>query len=282
MVKLWTTSLKLFPLIILGACSKDHLWYQREFSEEEKPLYAEHLQRGSGYHYQGSPASDFHLLEALELDPNNGDIWREMGTPRVKRGIADEMQYFYGKAVNLKPDPWAGFRGYLYLYFYRDYERAIADFNLQDSIIGMVGNSQAQDHDYMRGIAYYGLKDYQKAQDFLSRYINRISADPGPEWVDVYAHLYRALAWEKLDQKDQALAELNQVLQLFPQLADGHYHKARLLMENNQKSEAQKEMEVARKAFAEGFYHHRPYVEVLEQIYEEDLGSNYKSDLLEF
>ncbi len=256
-------------LLLLTSC-QEHQWYKKEFSESEKPALAKSIRNGVSYHYQGSVPEQMHIREALAMDSSNGDFYREMGTARVKRGILDEMYYWYDEAAKRKPDPWIGFRGYLYLYFYRDYPRAIHDFNFQDSVMGMVGNSQAQDHDYMRGIAYYGMKDYKTALEFFDTYIERISAEVGAEWVDVYAHLYKALNHEKLDERLEAQEALNEVFALYPDLADAHYHQARYHLEAGNLSKAKESLKMARLYYDQGLYHNRPYVEVLDQIYPED------------
>ena len=266
-------SLKACLLLSLLSCQTEYDWYQRDFNAEEKITYAKSLSNGVGYYYQGTVPEQFHIKEAMKLDSSNGDYWRELGTSRVKRGLAAEMQYYYGKAAELKPEPWAGFRGYLYLYFYRDYPRAIVDFNLSDSVTGMVGYSQGQNHDYMRGIAYYGLKNYPQALHSLSLYIDSTVAKEGEEWVDAFAVLYRALTYEKLGNDIKMKAELERTLRIYPTLADAYFHLARLAFRKNDKAEAQKLIKEAERNYKDGYFHNRPYVEVLEQIYAEDINS---------
>ena len=169
--------LKAIALLSLLSCQHEYDWYEREFSAKEKISYAKELRNGVSYYYPGTVPEQFHLKEAIKLDTNDSDQWREFGTTRVKRGLAAEMQYYYGKAAAKEPDPWAGFRGYLYLYFYRDYKRAIADFDLTDSVVGGVSFSQGRDHDYMRGIACYGLKEYPPALQSLLLYIDTVMAN---------------------------------------------------------------------------------------------------------
>tara|TARA_R110001592_G_scaffold138225_1_gene357002 strand:+ start:124443 stop:125327 length:885 start_codon:yes stop_codon:yes gene_type:complete len=266
-------SLKACLLLSLLSCQADYDWYQRDFSAEEKITYAKSLSNGVGYYYQGTVPEQFHIKEAMKLDTSNGDYWRELGTSRVKRGLAAEMQYYYGKAAELKPEPWAGFRGYLYLYFYRDYLRAIADFNLTDSVTKSVGYSQGQNHDYMRGIAYYGLKNYPQALHSLSLHIDSTVAKEGEEWVDAFAVLYRALTYEKLGDDIKMKAELERTLRIYPTLADAYFHLARLAFRKNDNAEAQKLIKEAERNYKDGYFHNRPYVEVLEQIYAEDINS---------
>lgn len=258
-------------LLIFASCQRDEGWYRREIASEDKADLAQSVRNGVSYHYQGTVPEQFHIKEALALDSSNGDFWREMGTARVKRGLADEMFYYYEEAAQRKPDPWMGFRGYLYLYFYRDYPRAIADFNTLDSITGVIGNSQAQDHDYMRGIAYYGLKDYQTAKDYLLRYIQRIQEEAGAEWVDVYAHLYLLFCHKQLQEDRSVQIQIKACLELYPDLADAHYQQALLYLKQKQYGLARTSLTKAQKNYEIGFYHNRPYIEVLEQLYPEDL-----------
>ncbi|MEM8894362.1 MAG: tetratricopeptide repeat protein [Bacteroidota bacterium] len=256
-------------LLTMVSCS-ERQWYQKQFTDEEKVTYAPMVRIGAQY-YQGTVPEQFQVMEALRLDSTDAGTWREMGTARVKRGIADEMEYYYAEAVKRDPTVWAGFRGYLYLYFYRDFERAIADFDLGDEANGAVSYSQSQSHDYMRGICYYGLKDYAKALDQLDRYINKLVSEDGEEWVDVYAFLYKGLALEQLGKVDEAIVEYDRILKYYPTLSDAYYHKARIYQEKGQSRKALSEISQAETYFNQGYYHQRPYVEVLGQIYIQDI-----------
>ncbi len=263
--------LSFFFVLLFSSCEQRE-WYKKEFSKETQKTYAAQLRRGAFYsNYQGTVAEQMHHKEAIQMDSSNAELWREFGTARVKRGILDEMEYFYEEAVKRHPEKWAGFRGYLYLYFYRDFPKAIADFNLGDQTNGEVSYSQGQSHDYMRGICYYGLKDYEGAYDVLNKYIEEVTEDEGEEWVDVYAMLYRGLSLIKLDKLDDAIMDFDRVLKYYPNLSDCFYHKARIYVSRGQFGLALEQLDLAEHYFNEGYYHQRPYVEVLEQIYLQDI-----------
>lgn len=258
-------------LIMLATSCEEREWYKKEFSTEEMKALSPKLRAGRTFHYQGSVPEQFQLKEAMKMDSTDADLWREFGTARVKRGILDEMEYFYGEAVKRKPEKWAGFRGYLYLYFYRDFPRAIADFNLGDEANGQVDYSQGQSHDYMRGICYYGLGEYVTALEQLNSYISTVMQDEGEEWVDVYAFLYKGLSLMNLARYDEAMEEFNRILKYYPNLSDIYYHKARIYVARGQFSLALKELEQAESFWNQGYFHQRPYVEVLEQVYLQDI-----------
>ncbi|WP_436514688.1 tetratricopeptide repeat protein [Ekhidna sp. To15] len=257
-------------LLVLSSCSERE-WYKKELTAEQKKQYGPQLRGGRVYYYQGSVPEQFQLDESFEMDSTDADLWREIATARLKRGIADEMYYYYGEAVKRKPEKWAGFRGYIYLYFYRDYYRAMEDFNYADELRGEVDFSQGQNHDYMRGICYYGLEDYQAANESLDKYINKVVEEEGEEWVDVYALLYKGLALIKLERLDEAMTAFDKALKYYKNLSDCFYHKARIYVARGQFDLAMKNLRLAEQYHQEGYYHQRPYVEVLEQIYIQDI-----------
>ena len=260
----------LSTLLVLSSCTQRE-WYKKTFTEEVRKQYSPQLRAGRGYYYQGSVPEQFQLKEAFLMDSTDADLWREFGTARVKRGIADEMDYFYAGAVKRKPEKWAGFRGYLYLYFYRDYQRAIADFDLGDQVNGQVDYSQGQSHDYMRGICFYGLEQYEDALLYLNRYIDKITTEEGKDWVDVYAHLYKGLTLAKLDRLEDALVAFDDAEELYPNLADLFFHRARIACTRKDYSEALALLQKTKEYYNSGYYHQRPYVEVLEQLHMLDI-----------
>ncbi|MEP1034296.1 hypothetical protein [Ekhidna sp.] len=259
-----------FMLITFSSCTEQQ-WYKNELSAATKKQYASQLRLGGGYYYQGSVPEQFQLEESMKMDSTDGDLWREIATARLKRGIADEMYYYYSEAVKRKPNKWVGFRGYCYLYFYRDYYRAIEDFKYADEMSGQVDYSQGQSHDYMRGICYYGLEDYKAAHESLDKYITKVVKDEGEEWVDVYAFLYKGLSLIKLERLDDAIVEFDRALKYYKNLSDCFYHKARIHVARGQFDLAMEELRQAEKYHKEGYYHQRPYVEVLEQVYIQDI-----------
>ena len=261
--------LSILMLLLISCQQRD--WYKKEFSEETMKQYSPQLRGGRGYYYQGTVPEQFQLKEAMKMDSTDADLWREFGTSRVKRGILEEMYYYYDEAVKRKPEKWAGFRGYLYLYFYRDFPRAIADFDLGDEANGQVDYSQGQSHDYMRGICYYGLGDYEEALDQLERYIDKITSEEGAEWVDVYAHLYQGLSLAKLNRLDEALEAFDLAEKIYPNLSDLQYHRARISCMRKDYQDALDLLQAAKTYFNQGYFHQRPYVEVLEQIYLQDI-----------
>lgn len=262
-------------LVFLAFSCTEKQWYKREFTAEQKSKLSEQLfAAGETWYYQGSVPQQFLFSESLLHNPDNGAVWRELGAAPVKRGLAVEAMGFYKKAVETDPTTWQGLRGYMYLYFYRDYEAAIADFNATDTLTrDFTDYPQGQSVDYMRGLSYMGLKDHSSAIRFFKKYINEVTESEGEDWVDVYAFLYRGITYEYAGKRDAALSDFKKVIQYSGQLSDPYYHMARVLYSTGKTEKALEAVRQAKKRFKEGNFHYRPYVEVQEQLYLSDIES---------
>lgn len=250
------------------ACHQEE-WYKKEFSDAEKMNISKQFLGGTNYHfYQGSVTEQFVLKESFSLNPQNSDTWRYAGLSYLKRGMAKEMMHYWAKAVELNPVKWQGWRGYNYLYLYRDYKRAIGDFDATDTLtLNFTDYPQGQSVDYMRGICYFGLDDYQTAIKYFSKYIDEVISESDESWVDTYAFLYRGLTFEKLGKSETALADFDLALKYYPNLSDCLFHKSRILHKRGEYEEALRLVRKAKIFFKQGYYHQRPYIEVHEQIY---------------
>jgi tetratricopeptide (TPR) repeat protein len=272
MEKLLKYCLSLLLLSILFiSCDRDI----SKLSEAERKqlsiaLYNEAASLHAG---QGIPMVMTKLEEAVAMDPNNCNALRELSVAYLKRGLIDEWHKKFDKAAKCDPKIWVPWRGYLYLQFFRDYEKAIADFDASDTLTpNFTDAPQGQSVDYWRGIAYLGLKDYENSIKYQSRYIEDVTKENGEDWVEPTAFLYRGIAQYQNNNPEAALLDFDKmILYNKNKTADGSYYKALLLFEANKCEEAQKELITAKENFNLGYYNKHDYTEVLNQIYIQDL-----------
>ncbi len=170
-------------------------------------------------------------------------------------------------------------RGYLYLIFYRNYKKAIADFDASDTLTDYIDHPQGHSVDFWRGIAYLGLKDYENSIAYWDKHIQRETEESGEDWVELEAFLYRGIAYYESGNFDKALEDFDKAIQYFKQTADAKYYKALILNQQGYQDEALRLLDDAIVDFKAGFYNHRDYVETLRQIYLNDL-EELKSSLI--
>ena len=225
-------------------------------------------------HYpQGSMMSINGIKRATEIDSTYQQAVYELSVAYLKRGLPHKWKPQYDKAVLLDSVERIPWRGYLYLWFYRDYKKAIADFNASDTLTPkFIDAPQGHSVDYWRGICYLGLNDYENSISFFDKYINAEIEESGEDWVEVTAFLYRGIAYYETKRFEEALLNFDKQLQYSRNLsADAKYFKAQIFIAQNKIEQAKTQINEAINDYEVGYYNNRPYVETLKQIYPEDL-----------
>ena len=226
----------------------------------------------SEHTYQGTAANMNALAYVLENDPKAANEWREYSIPYLKRGMPRLWKPAYDQAAKFDPTSWIPNRGYLYLWFYRDYKKAIADFNASDSITpNFIDHPQGHSVDYWRGIAYLGLKEHNNAIAYFNKHILKETQETGEDWVEISAFIYRGIAHLESGNNDLAKKDFNKAVQYAKQTADAHYYLAKIALNQGDIVLAKEMILKSKTDFNNQFYMNRPYVETLRQIYMEDL-----------
>lgn len=222
---------------------------------------------------QGSPEKMTLLDEIIALDSTNCDALRELSVAYLKRGIPHEWKPRFDKAVACNPKIWQPWRGYLYLWFYRDYKKAIDDFNASDTLTpDFIDIPQGHSVDYWRGVAYLGLKDYQNSIHYFNKHIAQVTKESGEDWVEPLAFLYLGIVHYENSEIEKSEYNIDKALQYYKNIsADSHYYKALLQVHREEYDKAMISIETAIQNYNDGYYCKRIYVEEIRQIYPEQL-----------
>ncbi|WP_405385077.1 tetratricopeptide repeat protein [Maribacter sp. LLG6340-A2] len=256
--------LSAFILSLSISCSNNN-------NEKDARTLAEERFKDAIFYRQGSVAFQNGIAEAVAIDPTYEPAVYELSVADLKRGLPHKWLPQYNKAVTLNPEQRIPWRGYLYLWFYRDYEKAIADFNASDSLTPYLDYPQGHSVDFWRGIAYLGAKDYDNSIAYWDKHITKETEDSGEDWVELEAFLYRGIAYYEAGNSEKANENFDKVIQFFRNSADAKYYKAKLFLNKGDKKAALNMIDEAIVDFNNGYYNNRGYVETLRQIYLLDL-----------
>lgn len=258
-----------FFVLSFSSCEEEHKGLS---NQERKSLSMEFLERGEKGFNQGSPLNMYYIEKAIKIDSLNASAWRELSVPYLKRGLAHQWKPLFDRAVEIDPVSWQGWRGYLKLFFYRDYESAIFDFNATDVLTpNFTDYPQGMSVDYLRGLAYLGLHEYDKSERYLTKYIDEVVKEKGENWVDVYAFLHRGIIYEYLCEYKKARQDFSTHLKNYNLSSDGYFHLSSLDIRDGNLTRAKINLDSARDLFQRGYFMKRPYVETFEQIYMSDI-----------
>lgn len=260
--------LSLFCLLMLFSCGKDS-----GLNASEKRVLAEETYNKAIQFRQGSTPFQNGIIEALAIDPTYEQGVYELSVAHLKRGMPNEWLPQYNKAVKLDSAYRIPWRGYLYLWFYRDYKKALTDFNASDILTpDFIDAPQGHSVDYWRGIAYLGLKDYKNSNAYFEKHIAKETEDFGEDYVDITAFLYNGITYFEAGNYEKALTNFNKQLEYSRNLsADAKYYKAQIFKAQNKNTQALKTINEALQDFENGYSNKRAYVETLKQLYYEDL-----------
>jgi tetratricopeptide (TPR) repeat protein len=245
---------------------------KEQYPIEQNKEKAEAIFRNGSYLAQGSPESMLSIEKAIRTDTTFAEAWRELSVAYLKRGMPLEWKPLINEAVKHDAAIWQPMRGYLYLWFYRDYKKAIADFNASDTLTPHLDYPQGHSVDYWRGIAYLGLNDYPNSIAFWDKHIAKETADSGEDWVEIEAWLFRGIAHFESGALNKAQADFEKALNYGKNSADAHYYLAQIHSAQQQPEQAQAELELAKQDFKAGYFNFKDsYTETLRQIYWADL-----------
>jgi tetratricopeptide (TPR) repeat protein len=268
MEKLQKLSLSLFLILMLFSCGSETSKSLKEKQDLARVTYKAAIQ-----FRQGSTPFQNGIAEAVSLDSTYQEAVYELSVADLKRGLPHRWLPQYNKAVKLDSAQRIPWRGYLYLWFYRDYKKAITDFDASDILTPYVDYPQGHSVDYWRGVAYLGLKDYKMSNFYLEKDIQREIEASGEDYVESTAFLYNGISYFENEQFDKALINFDKVLKYSNNSSsDAKYYKASISFKQNKIEKARKEIEAAILDFENGYYNQRGYVETLRQLYSQDFN----------
>ena len=214
------------------------------------------------------------IFEILKFqDPTNSEIYFEQSVPYNKRGVYERGFELLDKAVEYNPKVYLGYRGYMKLRFLRDFDGAIKDFETLDELTpNFVDAPWGEDIDFLRGEAYFGIGEYQKAIEHFNKSIE----NQGEDWADIQTYVYLGICESKLENFDKAVISYNRALNQSKYICEAHLGLAKVHKEIGETEKAKEHILKAEKYF--NYKRTDPYNEFLNEIYKSDILT-LKNDL---
>ena len=258
---------------LLSGCQSEPVLYKKTIPQTDHSKISEQLVGGHQFHYQGTPSETLLMEEAMRYDPSNPVPHRELGAPTVKRGMAKDFYRHYQNAVDRDPVEWQGWRGYLYLYFYRDYERALADFQALDTLTpDFVDYPQATSVLFMSALCYLQMGQYEHAISYFDDHIEEELKTVEESYIGTETFLFKGIAQFKQEQWEVAKSTFESGLRNADgKSADLWFWLSQTQVKLGDQMAAKAAIQEAKAQFQLGYFHDRPYVEEFFQTYWEQL-----------
>ena len=212
------------------------------------------------------------LEKAIRINPSNDLAHYELSIPYLYNGLYEKWNEHISRAIELNPQAWQGWRGYYKLFYLKDYGGAIGDLDATDTLtVDQTDYAQNMSVDFLRGLCYLGLNNFEKAREYLELYIRKEKESVGERYIDENAFLYLGIMEYKQENYEGAIQHFARATLYEDGLADVYFHKAKALIKLNKSEEASQQLNIAYEKFEEGKFLRGYMYEMPEQIYHSNL-----------
>ena len=199
--------------------------------------------------------------------------------PYIKNGEYEKAFALNNKAVELDPQGYTAYRGFLKCIFTKDYEGAITDFQKAQQL---TPNGGEMDHTYKfyEGLCNLELGNYPKAeQNFYADILIQTGGDKKarPHFNTL---LYVGILYYEMHNYRKSKEYLQQCLGVYEQLPEANYYLAMVYKQENNRVLKNKYLQTARQSIIDGYtmsednlyYAYYPHQVTLYEV-EQELGN---------
>ncbi len=222
---------------------------------------------------QGGREYHFWLDSAIKVYPRNGWAYQKKSVGYTKQGNIVKAFEMLDKACQYAPEE-LGYRGWLKLYWYRDYEGAIEDLEKFDALTpNTTDYAWGENLYYLTALAKKQMGQYKAAIADFDKCISETTALRGEKWVDNKAFLYRGISKAHLQDIEGAMHDFNTALSYYDSSAELYYQKGLLLAQQGNAKEACSCFQKSLTYFQQGYRYEEKYsYEVFDELYEEHIN----------
>ena len=214
-----------------------------------------------GY-YQGSMYSQINYDSLISIDPNNAGLYQGKSIPHTKIGDYHIAFPLLEKAYELDPKETGYYYGWLLLYYYRDYERAIKKLNEYDDFTPNQPDFAWGEHvNYLKGLCYKQMGEFEKAQAEFDTVI-----ELEEDYVDVYAFVYRGICKMKLNRHKEAIIDFEKAIDNYSNNSMAYFYKGLAYQKLGLSKLSKEAYQNALSLLKKGFLNRDPYHEAFNAI----------------
>ena len=232
------------------------------------------LYNASDSFLQGSRKAQQYLDSAIRICPDFAEAWREISVAYLKRGDFFTWRAYMDKAVDLKPYPFLGVRGWCRFKFLRDYEGALNDLQKFDTISNFhpAYSGDGNYHLYIvMALCERELGNYPQALHYFSLGIDSMLSQQGQSWVGFSDYLHRAVTKMRMKDYEGALSDLSNQIKKYDNFAEIYYYQGLIHSIMHHEKEALTDLEKAKALVSSGHHLSDIYCELPDEVFITDI-----------
>jgi tetratricopeptide (TPR) repeat protein len=199
------------------------------------------------------------------------EMYHELSVQNTKNGNYKQAIIHLDLAANLNPEVY-GYYGWIMLYYYRDYARALTYLEKYDSLTPNFSDFPAGENiNFLKGMAYFNQAKYDTALKEFDKYIQETTTKSGEDWVEVSTFYYKALCHQFQNNYNEAILNYDKAIKYYDTFAEAFFQRGICFEAQQDKTKALKDFNTSKELIKNGFRKKDVYIEIFQPVYLQDV-----------
>tara|TARA_R110002049_G_scaffold125586_1_gene281304 strand:- start:190 stop:1014 length:825 start_codon:yes stop_codon:yes gene_type:complete len=189
-----------------------------------------------------------------------------------KNGNYNKAIEYLDKASELEPEEVDGYYGWLLLYYYRDYEKALFHLNRYDAFTpDFVDYPQGDNILFTKALCYKELGQYSKALELFDNAIKSELKEHDENWISHQIYFQKARTLHLLGQQKKAIEYYDNTIKLWGKSSESYYYKGLAQIELNDSLAGRESLNKALDLIKKGYKTSDSYVALFDEVYQMEI-----------
>jgi len=212
------------------------------------------------------------MYSISKLKNPDAKLYHALSVQNTKNGNYDIAISALEKSYQLNPKESGEYYGWVLLYYYHDYEKALEILNKCDEATPNFSDApMGECIHYLKGLAYAQLEDYENAIKEFDISIENTSSNQGEEWVDYQVFLNKGIALYRKRKFKDSINTLKKAISNYDKCTEAYYYIGLAQLELNIKDSACINISKAHSLIKQGYKSSDMYVELFHELYEQEI-----------
>ena len=208
------------------------------------------------------------------MDTVKAETYHSLSVQNTKNGNYDIAIEALEKSYAINPNEAGAYFGWVLLYYYHDYSRALSVLEKHDALTPDFSDApMGEDIHYLKGLAQMQLGRYDEAINEFDQYIDEVSNTNGEAFVDVYAFIQKGRCLTYINQYDLALQSYERAISNYDECTEAYYFKGISLMDHGETNDACISLNKALDLIQNGYKSSDTYIEYFHEVYPQQIQS---------
>lgn len=262
-----TTRLSYRCIRCMPECNADTL-YKTLSAGGYSPKAIAGIGRFISYYSQEFAGNALQKMCFPKIDTLTSDDFHEYSVQNTKHGNYAEAFAALEKAVAMDAKNIEGYYGWVLLYYYRDYQRALTHLTNYDNLAPGVEAPVGENIHFLKALCHYQLHNYEAAIKELLLNEAFETERFGKKNCSFYIYFYMARCYEKMNDPKKATDYYKKTIKQSEYATEACYYLGMLYRKQQQEKEAKIYLQKAHELIKKGYKQQDIYVELFDEVYQ--------------